>query len=82
MEKKICALELASYLVRLDYVVYVSCSTYVEVEIRLYSLDVPKLQQVLNSILDVYHFTYEFLDRSDLLPESYVCRCSFKLYNK
>lgn len=78
MEKKICALELASYLVRLGWTVYVSCSSYVDVSIHLDSLDVPKLQQILNYLREVYHFDYEFEDRSDVCPKFYVCYCRFE----
>lgn len=77
MEKKICALELASYLVRLDWTVYVSCSSYVEVDIHLDVIDVTKLRRTLKFVADIYHFTFDFTDRSDLELDFYVCHCRF-----
>lgn len=78
MEKKILALELGSFLVRLNLSVLVSCFNTVDVSIRLDSTDVSKLQQILNSIQEAYCFNYEFVDCSDLEAETCVCHCYFK----
>ena len=77
MDKKICALELATYLVRQKWSVYVSCSSLVDVSIHLDYLEVPKLQQILNSLKELYDFTFKFEDCSDLSSQFYVCYCRF-----
>lgn len=78
MEKKICALELATYLVRLGWNVYVSCSSYVDLSIHLDVHQIPQLQKALISVFDVYDFTFDFIDRSDLEIGYFVCRCKFE----
>lgn len=76
MSERILALSLAQHLVLDGWTVYVSCSNWVDVTIHLNGDDTVRLGIVLDSVSSTYHFDYEFLLRSDIAPDFYVCRCN------
>lgn len=76
MEKKLLALSLAQYLVINDFVVFVSCSHFVDVSVHLDSSDVTRLQKILEQIRRIYRFNYS-LNPMYGNNYSFVCHCTF-----